>query len=122
MTLTPLTTIASVSITKGELQTKPELQLLLYCVRSSIDEATAESIKRLLLEQQIDWTYLLKTARRQKVLPLLYHSLKNTCPDLVPQNILKQLRNYFQHLVVHNTFLIQKLLNQIGRASCRERV
>ncbi|NEP36971.1 nucleotidyltransferase family protein [Moorena sp. SIO3B2] len=110
MTLTPLTTIASVSITNRELQTKPELQLLLYCVRTSIDETTAESIKRLLLEQDIDWTYLLKTARRQKVLPLLYNSLKNTCPDLVPQNILKQLRNYFQHLVVHNTFLTQKLL------------
>ncbi|NES44168.1 MAG: nucleotidyltransferase family protein [Moorea sp. SIO2C4] len=44
------------------------------------------------------------------ILPLLYNSLKNTCPYLVPQNILKQLRDYFQHLVVHNTFLIQKLL------------
>ena len=110
MTLTPLTTIASVSITNREIQNQPELQLLLYCVRTSIDEATAKSIKRLLLDQDIDWTYLLKTARRQKVLPLLYHSLNNTCPDLVPQKILKQLRNYFQHLVVHNTFLTEKLL------------
>ena len=44
-------------------------------------------------------------------MPLLYQSLKNTCPDAVPQVILNYLQNYFHANAARNLFLTSELIN-----------
>jgi hypothetical protein len=91
------------------LTARKEEELLLCCVRTDIPPATAERIRALILEE-IDWDYAIQIARWHGVMPLLYHSLKRTCPELVPPNKLKQLRDYFQTNSCHTVFLAQKLI------------
>ncbi|MBE9038107.1 nucleotidyltransferase family protein [aff. Roholtiella sp. LEGE 12411] len=86
-----------------------EIELLLCCSRSHIVPETVERIKTL-LQQDIDWTYLIQTAASQGVIPLLYQSLKATCSEAVPEIILTQLRSYYHTNAVHNLLLTQELL------------
>ena len=89
---------------------RPEVELLLCCVRTSIDPETSERIKTL-LQKDIDWDYLLETATKQGVRPLLYRSLNTTFPEAVPQAILGQLRDYFHANALRNLVLTKELLN-----------
>lgn len=89
--------------------TNPEIKLLLCCARTQLDNTTAEEIKTL-LQHNINWEYLVETAARHGVIPLLYTSLQNTCPEAVPQDIFKHLQTYFDVNTLHNLFLTQELL------------
>ena len=93
--------------------TRPEVELLLCCARTHVNTATAKRIE-FLLEQDIDWADLIKTAAHHKVMPLLYQSLNNTCPEAVPQGILTQLRNHFHSNTIRNLFLTNKLLKLLN--------
>ena len=90
-----------------------DLELLLLCARTHIDPATAERIKTL-LQKDINWTYLIETAARHRVIPLLYQSLNTTCPEAVSQSILIQLRNYFHANAARNLFLTTELLKLLN--------
>lgn len=89
--------------------TRPEAELLLCCARTCMDSERAERI-RTLLRADIDWAYLLQTALRHGVMPLLYWSLNNTCPEAVPRAILDQLRDDFHNNARRNLFLTGELL------------
>lgn len=95
--------------TKTPAATNPEIELILCCARTNITTATAERIKTL-VQQNINWNYLIETASRHGVLPLLYQSLKTTCPDTLAHNILAQLKNFFHSNALRNLFLTQELL------------
>lgn len=73
---------------------RPEIQLLLSCARTTLDSCGAERIRGLLREE-IDWTYLLSTADRHRVVPLLYRSLNATNPEVVPAEVMGRLRERF---------------------------
>ncbi len=88
---------------------RPEVELLLSCARTYIDPKRAERIKTL-LQEDIDWDYLLRTARLHGVIPLLYHSLDATCPEAVPKARLAQLCNYFHTNARRSFFLTGELL------------
>ncbi|MBD2387131.1 nucleotidyltransferase domain-containing protein [Cylindrospermum sp. FACHB-282] len=94
--------------TKTPAATNPEIELLLCCARTHITTETAESIKTL-VQQNINWNYLIETASRHGVIPLLYQSLNTTCSDRVTDNI-AQLKNFFHSNAVRNLFLTQELL------------
>lgn len=89
--------------------TRPEIELLLCCARTQIDPSTQERIKEL-LQEKIDWKYLIQTSARHKVMPLLYRSLNTTCPELVPKSILSQLRNFFYTNAQRNLFVTAELI------------
>lgn len=74
-----------------------------------MDPGRAERI-RTLLRNNIDWQYLVRTASRHGVVPLLYWHLDATCPDAVPKATLDQLRRYFHVNAFHNRFLAGELL------------
>jgi hypothetical protein len=99
--------------TKEPAATNPEIKLLLCCARTSISSETAEQIKTL-LQQDIDWTYLIETASRHAVMPLLYQSLKTTCPEAVPKPILSRLRHHYHVNALHNLFMTRELLNLLN--------
>src|SRR5688572_2424631 len=85
-------------------RSKAEAALLIYCARTSLDDQTAEQIRSLLLED-IDWVYLLQTARQHGVLPLVYWHLNTIGPEVVPETALHQLRHDFYANATHNLFL-----------------
>lgn len=99
--------------TKTSAATNPELELLLCCARTKITTETAERIKTL-VQQNINWNYLIETAGRHAVIPLLYQSLKTTCPEKVPADILAQLKNVFHSNAFRNLFFTQELLKLLA--------
>lgn len=92
---------------------RPEIQLLLCCVRAYIDAENPQQLK-ILLQNDIDWAYLLQTAARHGVMPLLYWNLNNTCSKAVPTPTLYQLREYFHSNTLRNLFLTKELLKLLS--------
>jgi hypothetical protein len=102
--------------TAGIENDRPELQVLLCCAHTCVNQKAAEKIK-LLLSEGINWGHLIEISRRHGMIPLLYHNLNTICPESVPENILQQLRDFFQVNAQRNLFYTHeliKLLHFIG--------
>jgi hypothetical protein len=89
--------------------TRPEIELLLCCVQSSVDSQRVERIAAL-LQEDLDWVYLIQTALQHGVMPLLYQSLVTTGAEAVPAPILDQLRCHFRSNARRNLRLVGQLL------------
>ena len=88
---------------------RPEEDLLLCCSRTSVDSESAEKI-RVLLEKEINWSYLIDTALRHGLIPLLYRNLKTTHLDAIPNGVLEKLRKYFLINASRNIYLTEELI------------
>lgn len=88
---------------------RSEENLLLCCSRTSVDSERAEKI-RLLLQKEINWSYLIDTALRHGLIPLLYRNLKTTHPDAIPNGALEKLRKYFLINASRNIYLTEELI------------
>jgi hypothetical protein len=54
---------------------RPEETLVLECVRNSIGQSDIATIKRLVGNTSLDWSYLIRIATRHQVLPLLHRAM-----------------------------------------------
>ncbi len=63
-----------------------------------------------LVEEGLDWSYVIWMARSHDVLPLLRHRLKWACPHLVPDLVLDQLRDYVRHEVAYKLSFVMGLI------------
>jgi hypothetical protein len=99
----------SQNIQSSPIDTCPEIELLLCCARTQPSPEIGQQIQTL-AQQSLDWSYLLQTAARHSVLPLLYQNLRTLCPEAVPKPVLSELRNFFHTNAAHNLFLTQELL------------
>ena len=97
----------------------PEAELLLCCTRSRRDPKKAVRI-RALLQQGIDWGYLLRAARRHRVMPLLFWQLNSTAPGAVPKSVLDQLSIYFRHNSFRTLSLTGELLRLLSEFETRK--
>ena len=86
-----------------------EVQILCYCARSLLDEAAKKELKAI-LQHRIDWRSLLQMANMHGMMPLLYKTLNNTCPEAVPVPILAKLKTFFNLNGLRNQALAQELL------------
>ena len=86
-----------------------EQKLLLYCSKTHPNTITTKKIK-LLLKQNINWQYLLKTAKKNKILPLLYHNLNNICPTAIPTEIILYFHKFFEANTKHNLLLVSETI------------
>lgn len=89
-----------------------EHQLLVCCARTCMDAGNAGRI-RLLLQETINWPFLLKSALYHGVMPLLFRSLQATCPEMIPPAILDQLRDSFRTNLVRNEILARELVTLV---------
>ena len=89
-----------------------EVELLLACSRPQMDSVSADGICRL-LQEEIDWNWMLKAARSHGVWPIMYHNLKAVCPEAVPQDILSKLKNVYLDNALRNLLLIKELFRII---------
>jgi hypothetical protein len=88
---------------------RPEEELILCCSRTVIDSEYADRIKAL-LNERIDWSYVYQTALRHGVMPFLYKSIENTCPEAVPKSTMDQLREQYHANSRRNLFLTGELI------------
>lgn len=93
-----------------EIATIPEIQLIVCCARTHLDAALSNKVS-VLIQQNLDWDFLLRVAKWHGVTPLLYHHLSITCPPTIPPEILHQLRTLFHANALNNELLTQELLN-----------
>ena len=89
---------------------KTEIELLLCCARTRVDPEIFERIN-FLVQKNLDWDYIIQSALRHRIMPLLYRSLEETCPDCIPENTLKHLKTYFKVNAEHNLILSVKLIS-----------
>ncbi len=83
---------------------RPEGELLLACARTRMDPATAGRL-RALLERELDWGYVLRTARWHGVLPLVHWHLREMEPGLLPAGVRERLKDSFEKTQRRNLFL-----------------
>ena len=93
--------------------TPPEAELLLCCARRRVEAREAERILNL-VRQEIDWELLIRIARVQGVVQLLYTSLAATCPDAIPPAALKALRGDFHRTARNNFVRTRELLHLLA--------
>lgn len=92
--------------------TRPENQLLICMARKSVDTATAKRI-RSLVQQELDWNYLLDSADRHGMMPLLYRHLSSVATAAVPKEIARKLKGEFLANSRSSLFLTSELLRII---------
>jgi len=88
---------------------RSEIELLLCCVRPLVNDTNVNRIKAL-VQGDIDWQYLIQTAYRHGVIPLLYGNLSNICPQLIPASFQQQLQRNQYARTQRNLMLTSKLI------------
>lgn len=93
-------------------QLRSEDELLLVCARTRQLPETSRRIQTL-LRGEVDWSYLLSTAHRHRVAPLLYRCLEGSYKADVPHDALDRLRAHFHANRLRNRFLTGRLVQLI---------
>ena len=88
---------------------RPEIHLILCCVRLYIEPEAKRKIESL-LQEDLDWPYLIKTADEHRVLPLIYKNLSENFYKFVPPPTLDHLRNWYHINTIHNKLLTRALI------------
>jgi hypothetical protein len=89
-----------------------ENELLLSCTTMFGGHEKVAWINKL-TQRDIDWTYLIRTARRHGVMPLLYWNLKETHVETMPEGVLKELRDEYRINMIRNLVLTAKLFSLV---------
>lgn len=85
-----------------------EDDLLLRILKHFFSKDDSGQIKER-LHSQLDWPYLLESASRQKVIPILYRSLESMSFENMPADALKELQTRFRDNTLHNFSMTSEL-------------
>ena len=92
---------------------RPEA-LLLLCAASPLATPARSAQLRSAIKRDIDWQYLFDVGAHNEVLPLLYWSVNAACPELVPEDMLDELRKFFRLTSFRNLHFARELVQLIG--------
>jgi hypothetical protein len=81
---------------------------LLACARRHFDAGAQAGIETL-LHRGIDWPLLLASARQHRLLPLLYHRLRQLDAGSVPEEVMAHLRTAYYTNLLRNEWLRAQL-------------
>ncbi|MCB0153811.1 MAG: nucleotidyltransferase family protein [Anaerolineae bacterium] len=87
-----------------------EVELLLSCTCVASDHQITQKIRELTPKVK-DWEYVAALADRHRVVPLLYTSLRHSCPDLVPVELLADLNDFVRAIAMHNLAMTTELVS-----------
>ncbi len=97
---------------------RPEYQLLLDCACTKLSENRQSEIRKL-VNNSLDWDYLLQIGKIHGLAPLLYYHLHRIDHEhRIPQPIIGQLRNIYYGNLAHNIVLsneLSKILNSFQK-------
>lgn len=88
---------------------KAEDELLLSCARSKLEKEDEDRIISL-LDNNLDWDYLLNKATRNRLRPLLYLNLNQVGSERVPEDVLQGLKSFFKSNARRNLLLTGELV------------
>ncbi len=95
------------------IEIRPEDELLFCCARTKTSEEVGDRIK-VLVRQNLDWHYLMKSAFHHKVVPLLYQNIRRISPSKIPKQCLNELQKYYEFNAKKNLFLAVELIKLLG--------
>lgn len=87
----------------------PEAELLVWCARTELTDELKTGIRER-VQAALKWSALLDMAHCHGVVPLLYRNLSAVASDLVPEELLAQLRKRTQAGALLNRSLAQELI------------
>lgn len=85
-----------------------EAKLLLCCVQEFWQEDTSDRLQTL-LEEEIDWDYVIRKACLHGIVPIVYRSLTGMTEEQVPVAVLNELRVYTRMIADRNVLLADEL-------------
>ncbi len=88
---------------------RPELELLVRCVATHAHDRWSERIEKL-LKQGLDLDYLVHTAARHRVVPLLHRGITNGHTKNLPASFLAKLKHFRWHNMLHSLSMLEELL------------
>jgi hypothetical protein len=95
------------------LKLNKEDKIILLCARTHTD-GKIESEIRSILQQEVNWEYVMDKASEHKLVPLLYFNLNGVCPEKVPPEVLNQLRHLFKLNAYKNLLLSAEMLKVLN--------
>lgn len=108
------TQLAEQRVTPGTpTRLEPELELVLLCARTVLDQQTRDRIKEL-LGLSLDWELVGDFAGRHNTTALLFHHLSATSLESVPDALASSLRAYYFRLAAHNLRLVGEAASLLG--------
>jgi hypothetical protein len=87
-----------------------EEEILLGCARVCLNPGGGRRLRDL-IKLGLDWEYLLNSATRHGLIPLLYRHLHATCADVIPGSALERLRKLVNANAAWSMFLTAELLS-----------
>lgn len=98
---------------RGPKVLSPEIQLALAVSRLTLNPAQAEQLRQL-AAGNIDWEFVFQQADDHRITSLLYKNLSEICPELVPQNELKKLKQHANEDARHNLYRTGELIKVLA--------
>ncbi|HEX5734968.1 MAG TPA: nucleotidyltransferase family protein [Blastocatellia bacterium] len=86
-----------------------EHELLVCCARTYLDSKSAARVAAL-VQQRIDWDYLVRAATHHSLLPLLHSHLSAICPDDIPGAASNRLKEHSQNNSRNSLLLTGELI------------
>jgi hypothetical protein len=96
-------------IQPSPIQHRLEVELLLCCARTHLSDVTRTRI-RTIIQEDLDWSYLVLMAVRHRLTSLLHRHLNAICSTSIPSEILANLQQHSQLIALQNLVLTQELL------------
>lgn len=89
---------------------RPEAQLIFACSRTVVDSNTASLIKEL-LQQDLDWSYIIQKSQLNGVTPLVCYTLITNYAALVPKEVFDKLKGFFNQHAQRNLLMAAELIS-----------
>ena len=86
-----------------------EDKLMLLCSRTRMNDEIKSQIVSL-IQQEMDWDYLLQRSSKHKLTPLLYWQLNKVSHDSVPKDVMEHLKTFFLENAQKNLLYMGELL------------
>lgn len=95
-----------------------EIELLLACSRTNVPFELKARIQEL-VQQEIDWKYLIELASLHQLISLVYYNLTAICKDAVPPEYLATMRQVYVHNTQKNMAIAGELvkINRLFQAN-----
>ncbi len=94
---------------KSLMKNRLEKELMLYCATTHLDERKTSEIRRI-LDQNIDWDYILALHPLACITPLLFYNLKKIVGrNTIPKSVVDRLRARYVGVLRNNTLIYRQL-------------
>ncbi|MEL6441769.1 MAG: nucleotidyltransferase family protein [Cyanobacteria bacterium J06621_8] len=86
-----------------------EVDIMLSCIKSGIDISAQQKL-HFLLQQKVDWNYLISISIKHKIFLLVYSNLNKAYSNLIPDHVHKFAYDYTKDKAMGNLLVTQECL------------